>query len=148
MNKFRIFYLLQFNFKNINKRYLIKYYNSIQKNQNMNKIIQILTITDRQKIIVRLETFSVDNRWARFIIFLLADPHLLEGGEGSKDGSSNPYRVLPFWWSNDLDLHGWWGKSDKFLLHSVINSWVHCGASRQDGVGVQVLSNINITFHD
>jgi len=26
-----------------------------------------------------LETFSVDNGWARFIIFLFADPHLLEG---------------------------------------------------------------------
>merc|ERR1712156_202151 len=99
-------------------------------------------------ITMHLEAFTVDNGWARFVIFLLADPHLLERGEGSKNGSSNPYGVLPFWWSNNLDLHGWWGKSNKFLLHSVINSWVHRGTSRQDSVGVQVLSNVNITFHD
>jgi hypothetical protein len=30
-----------------------------------------------------LKAFSVDNARARFIIFLLGDPHLLEGGQGS-----------------------------------------------------------------
>lgn len=28
-----------------------------------------------------LEAFAVDNSGARFVIFLFADPHLLEGGE-------------------------------------------------------------------
>ena len=28
-----------------------------------------------------LETFAVDDRRARFIVFLLGDPHLLEGGQ-------------------------------------------------------------------
>jgi hypothetical protein len=32
-----------------------------------------------------LEAFSVYNRWARLIIFLLGDPHLLECAEGSQD---------------------------------------------------------------
>jgi len=32
-------------------------------------------------LIVRLEAFAVDNGWARFVVFLFADPHLLEGGE-------------------------------------------------------------------
>ena len=32
-----------------------------------------------------LEALAVDNGWAALIILLLGDPHLLEGGEGSKD---------------------------------------------------------------
>ena len=48
----------------------------------------------------------MDNGWAAFVVFLLGDPHLLEGGEGSQDGSSDPYGVFPLWWSNDFDLDG------------------------------------------
>merc|ERR1719297_384744 len=73
-----------------------------------------------------------DNGWAALVVLLLGDPHLLEGGEGSKDGSSDPDGVLSLWWSNDLDLH------------SVSNTGVHGGASGHDGVGVQVLSDVNI----
>ena len=82
------------------------------------------------------------------IIFLFGDPHLLEGGERGQDGSSNPDRVFSFWWSNDLDFHGWWGKSRDLLLHTVSDTWEHSRTSRQDSVGVQVLTDINITFHD
>lgn len=53
-----------------------------------------------------LETFSVDNRWARFIVFLFRDPHLLECRQGGQNGTSDPYRVFPLWWSDDLDFHG------------------------------------------
>merc|ERR1712020_441853 len=95
-----------------------------------------------------LEAFSVDNGWAAFVVFLLGDPHLLEGGEGSQDGSSDPYGVFSFWWSNDLDFDGGWSQGSDFLLHSVGNTWVHGGASRHDGVGVQVLTDVNIAFHD
>jgi len=95
-----------------------------------------------------LEAFSVDNGWAGFVVFLLGDPHLLEGGEGSKDGTSDPYRVFAFWGSNDLDLHCAWGKSGDFLLHSVGNTRVHCGTTRQDIVGVQVLTDVNVALHD
>merc|ERR1719266_22612 len=95
-----------------------------------------------------LEALAVNNGWAALIILLLGDPHLLEGGEGSKDGSSNPDRVLPLWWSNDLDLDGGWGKSSDLLLHTVSNTGVHGGASRHDGVGVQVLTDVNIALHD
>merc|ERR1712227_122710 len=42
-----------------------------------------------------LEALPVDNRWARFIIFLFGNPHLLESGERSQDRTSNPYRVFP-----------------------------------------------------
>ena len=53
-----------------------------------------------------LEAFPVNNGWAAFIVFLLGDPHLLEGGEGRQDGATNPDGVFPLWWSNDLDLNG------------------------------------------
>jgi len=95
-----------------------------------------------------LEAFTVNNGWARFIVFLLGDPHLLEGGQGSKDGASDPYRVFPLWWSNNLDLHGWWGKVGNFLLHTVSNTRVHGGTTRQDSVGVQVLTDIDVALHD
>jgi len=29
----------------------------------------------------RLEAFAMDDRWAGFVVFLFADPHLLEGGQ-------------------------------------------------------------------
>merc|ERR1712114_11475 len=95
-----------------------------------------------------LEALAVDNGWAALIIFLLGDPHLLEGGEGSEDGSSDPDGVFSLWWSNDLDLHGAWGKGSDLLLHSVGNSWVHGGSSGKNSVGVQVLSDINVALHD
>ena len=98
--------------------------------------------------VVCLEALPVNNRRSTLIILLLGDSHLLEGGERSKDGSSNPDRVLPLWWSNDLDLYGGWGKGGYLLLHTVSNTRVHGGASRHDSVGIQVLTDINIALHD
>ncbi|KAG8222291.1 hypothetical protein J437_LFUL001833 [Ladona fulva] len=75
-----------------------------------------------------LEALAMDNGWARFVVLLLGDPHLLEGGERSQDGTSNPYRVLPLGWSDDLDLHGGWSQGSNFLLHTVgdsrVVSWI------------------------
>merc|ERR1711931_129792 len=98
--------------------------------------------------VVKLEALPVDNGWAAFVVFLLGDPHLLEGGKGRQDGSSDPDGVFPFWGSNDLDLNGGWGKSGDLLLHTISNTGVHGGASRHDGVGVQVLPDVNIALHD
>ena len=98
--------------------------------------------------IERLEALSVDDGWTRFVILGLGDPHLLEGGKGSKDGSSDPDRVLSLRRSDDLDLHGGRGKGGDLLLHSLGNSWVHGSSSGKDDVGVQILSDINITLHD
>merc|ERR1711894_323618 len=99
-------------------------------------------------ICIELEALAVDNGWAALIVLLLGDPHLLEGGEGSKDGSSDPDRVLPLWWSNDLDLDGGWSKGGDLLLHTVSNTRVHGGASRHDSVGIQILTDVNIALHD
>jgi len=90
----------------------------------------------------------VDDGWTSFVVVLLGDPHGLECGEGSKDGTSDPDRVFSLWWSNDLDLHGGWSKSSDFLLHSVGNTWVHGGTSGEDVVSVQVLTDVNVALHD
>ena len=95
-----------------------------------------------------LEALPVDNAGAGLIVLLLGDPHLLEGGQGSKDGSSNPDGVFPLWGSNDLDLDGGWGKSGDLLLHAVSNTRVHGGTSRENSIGIEILTDINITLHD
>merc|ERR1712241_801568 len=95
-----------------------------------------------------LEALPVDNGGTRLIILLLGNPHLLEGREGSEDGASDPDRVFPLGRSNDLDLHGGGSKGSDFLLHSVGDSRVHGGASRQNSVGVKVLPDVDITLHD
>ena len=90
----------------------------------------------------------MDDGWAGFIVLLLRDPHLLEGGEGGQNGSTDPDGVFALRGSDDLDLHGWWGKVGDVLLHTVSDAWVHGGATGQDAVGVQVLTDVNITLHD
>merc|ERR1711923_613916 len=100
------------------------------------------------KITEHLEALAVNNGWAALIVFLLGDPHLLEGREGSKDGSSDPDRVFPLWGSNDLDLDGGRSKGSDFLLHSVSNTRVHGSASGHDSVGIEILTDVNITLHD
>merc|ERR1719419_956823 len=95
-----------------------------------------------------LEAFSVDDGWTSFIVVGLGDPHGLESGEGSKDGTSDPDGAFSLWGSNDLDLHGGWGKTGDFLLHSVGNTWVHGGTSGKDVVSVKILTDVNVALHD
>merc|ERR1719449_497687 len=95
-----------------------------------------------------LEALPVDNGGAALVVLLLGDPHLLEGGQGSKDGATDPDGVLPLRRSNDLDLNGGWSQGSDLLLHSVSNTRVHGGATRHDSVGIQVLTDINVTLHD
>merc|ERR1712155_230115 len=95
-----------------------------------------------------LEALPVDNGWAALVVLLLGDPHLLEGGEGSQDGASDPDGVLPLRGSDDLDLDGGGSKGGDLLLHTVSNTRVHGGATRHDSVGIQVLPDVNIALHD
>merc|ERR1711970_183998 len=101
-----------------------------------------------EAIVDSLEALSVDNGWTGFIVFGLGDPHSLEGGEGSKDGATNPDGIFTFWWSNDLDLHGGWGKGGDFLLHTISNTWVHGGTAGEDVVGIEILTDVNVALHD
>ena len=90
----------------------------------------------------------MNDRRSGFIVLLLGDPHLLEGGERSKDGSSDPDRVLPLRWSNDLDLHGARSKSSDLLLHPVSDARIHGGASGEHVVGVEIFSDVDVALHD
>merc|ERR1711962_188860 len=90
----------------------------------------------------RLEALPVDNGWAALVVLLLGDPHLLEGGATDPDG------VLPLRGSDDLDLDGGGSQGGDLLLHPVGDTGVHGGATGHDGVGVQVLPDVNIALHD
>jgi len=96
----------------------------------------------------RLEAFPVDDGRSGLVVLLLGDPHLLESGQGSQDGTTDPDGVFALGWGNDLDLHGGGSKGGDFLLHAVSNAGVHGGASGQDGVGVQVLTDVDVALHD
>merc|ERR1712186_252578 len=98
--------------------------------------------------VVKLEALPVDDGWAALIVFLLGDPHLLEGGEGRQDGATDPDGVFPLGWSNDLDLNGGWSKGGDLLLNTISNTGVHGAATRHDGVGIEILPDVNITLHD
>ena len=41
-----------------------------------------------------LEALSVNDSGAGFVVLLLGDPHLLEGGESGQDGASDPDGIL------------------------------------------------------
>ena len=90
----------------------------------------------------------MDDGWAALVVLLLGDPHLLEGGQGGQDGSSDPDGVLPLGGSDDLDLDGGGSQGGDLLLHPVGNTGVHGGATGQHNVGVQVLPDVHIALHD
>jgi len=100
------------------------------------------------KLFLDLKALAVDDGWAGLVVFLLADPHLLEGGEGGEDGTADPDGVLALGRRDDLDLHGGWGEGGDLLLHAVGDAGVHGGASGEDGVGVQVLTDVHVALHD
>ncbi len=97
---------------------------------------------------MHLEALPVDDAGARLVVLLLGDPHLLEGGQRSQDGATNPDRVLTLRGSDDLDLHGGGSKGSELLLHSVSNAREHGGTTRQDDVSVEILTDINVALHD
>ena len=95
-----------------------------------------------------LKALAMNNGGTRLVILGLGDPHLLKGGEGGQDGTTDPDRVLALWGSNDLDLHGRGSQSSDFLLHSVSNTGEHGSSTRQDSVGIEILADINVALYD
>merc|ERR1712179_320685 len=95
-----------------------------------------------------LEAFAVNDAGASLVELLLGDPHLLEGGEGSQDGASDPDGVLSLGRRDDLDLHGGRSQGGDLLLHTIGDTGVHGGATGKDRVGVKILTKINVGLHD
>jgi len=95
-----------------------------------------------------LKALAMDNRWARLVVLGLTDPHLLEGGERCENGTTDPDGVLSLRRGDNLDLHCAGCQGGNFLLHAIGNTGVHGRTARQDSVGVQVLTDINVALHD
>ena len=90
-------------------------------------------------LMMRLEALAVNDAGTGLVELLFGDPHLLEGGEGSQDGASDPDGVLPLGRSDDLDLHGGRGQSGDLLLHTIGDTGVHGRTTREDSVGIEIL---------
>merc|ERR1711887_252621 len=113
-----------------------------------NKSIKQLKCQQLHNRLEYSEALPVDNGWAALVVFLLGDPHLLEGGKGRQDGATDPDGVFPLRGSNDLDLNGGWSQGSDLLLHTISNTWVHGGAAGHDSVGIEILPDVNIALHD
>jgi len=90
----------------------------------------------------------MDDSGTSLVVLLLGDPHLLEGGEGSQDGASDPDGVFPLGRSDDLDLHGGRSHGGDLLLHTISDTGVHGGTAGKDGIGVEILSDVDVALHD
>lgn len=53
-------------------------------------------------LVGHLEALPVDNGGASLIVLLFANPHLLEGGQRSQDGATDPDGVFPLRGSDNL----------------------------------------------
>merc|ERR1719492_651081 len=98
--------------------------------------------------LTNLEALTVDDLGSRFVILVLGDPHLLECGQGRKDGASNPNTVFALRWSDDFNLNGRGSKGGDFLVQTFVNVGEHRGATGKDGVGVEVTTDIHVALLD
>ncbi len=102
----------------------------------------------KNRRVSHLEAFAMNNGGARLIILLHGDPHLLEGGERSKDGPTNPHGVFALRGSDNLNYISGGSKTRQFLMHPISDSRKHRGASRYQHILVQVFTDIGITLRD
>jgi len=88
------------------------------------------------------------NGRSAFVVFLFADPHLLESGQRGQNRAADPNGIFAFRRSDDLDLHAARGQMRDFFLHTIGDAREHGRTTRQHGIGVQVFTDIQIAFHD
>merc|ERR1712176_1682345 len=94
------------------------------------------------------EALPVHNAGPTLVILLLADPHALEGGKTRQNTSPNPHRVLALRRGYNLDLNRSGGERGDLLAHALADAREHGGSPRQYNVGIQVLTDIDVTLHD
>ncbi|TGZ37707.1 Uncharacterized protein DBV15_02949, partial [Temnothorax longispinosus] len=97
---------------------------------------------------VSLETFAMNDARARFVVLLFGNPHLLEGGQGSQDGTTDPYGILPLGRSDDLDLDRRGCEGGDFLLHTIGDTGIHSSTTGKDGVSIEIFADIDVALHD
>lgn len=94
------------------------------------------------------ETFSVDDLRTRFFVLSLGDPHSLESRQRWENRSTDPDGVFSFRWGKNLDFHSGWSSVNHLLRKSLSDTSEHSSTSRQDDVGIEVFSDIEVTLHD
>merc|ERR1719183_561908 len=94
------------------------------------------------------EALPMHNRWARFIILLLGNPHLLERTQGGQNRASDPHGVFPLRRGHNLDFHRGGSKRGQLLRHALADTLKHRCAARQNDVGIKILANVDVTLHD
>jgi len=67
----------------------------------------------------------MNDGWSAFVVFLFADPHLLEGGQRSQNGTTDPDGVFAFWRCDDFDFHAARCQMSDFFLHAISNAREH-----------------------
>lgn len=91
---------------------------------------------------------AMNDSRARLVIFLLRDPHVLEGTERTEDTASNPNRVLALGRGRDLDLNAARSEREEFLVHAIRDTGEHGGTTGKDDVGVQFTTDVKISLED
>jgi hypothetical protein len=94
------------------------------------------------------EALAVHDRRAGLVVLALGDPHLLEGGQRSQDGTPDPDAVLALRRRDDLHLHRPGRARGDLLVHAVCDPGEHRRASGQHDVAVQVLADVDVALHD
>ena len=95
-----------------------------------------------------LEALAVDDAGAGLVVLLLRAPEVLERRERSKNGTTDPDRVLALRGCHDLDLHARGSESSQLLLHTISDTREHRGTTRKDNVAVQITTDIEISLVD
>ena len=90
----------------------------------------------------------MDDLGSVLLVFLLGDPLGFEGGEGREGGTTSPDGVVSVLGGDDLDHVLLWAEGIDFLLESVGETLVEGGTTGHDDVGVEILSDIDITLLD
>ena len=90
----------------------------------------------------------MDNSGTGLLIFLLGDPHSLEGGQGTEDGASDPHQELPLCGGDDLDLHGGRSQGSDFFAETFRDTRVHGGSTTHDDIAIQIFSDVDVALED
>ena len=90
----------------------------------------------------------MDNGGAALVVLLLGDPHLLEGRERGKNGTTDPDGVLALGRRDDLDAHARGRERRELLLHAVRDTGEHGGTTGEDDVAVEVATDVEVALVD
>ena len=79
---------------------------------------------------------------------MLRYPHVFESGERCQDGTADPDRIFSLGSGDDSDFHVRTRQSGYLLFHSVSEARETGCATREDYIGVEILTDVNVTLSD